>query len=73
MRTQDNDRVSQPAKEDDEFLHHPNLPVHKLDPPPYPDPSQPLPCYAREAEFCSALGVDEHGGAVEVERLHDRQ
>ena len=40
-------------------MYHPSLPVHKLDPPPEPEPTQPLPILAREAEFCEALVVPE--------------
>lgn len=57
--SQDEERVPQLEKDDDEFLRHPGLLVHKLDPPPEPNPSQPLPMLAREAEFCEAMGISQ--------------
>ena len=65
-RKQDEERVPQLEKEDDEFLYHPNLPVHKLEPPPDPDSNQPLPILAREADFCEAMGVFEDECADDV-------
>lgn len=68
---QDEERVAQPEKDDDELLHHPELPIHKLDPPPELDPNQPLPILAREAEFCEVLGItDDKGENMEILMQH---
>ena len=70
---QDEECVAQPEKEDDDSLHHPDLLVHELDPPPEAEYSQPLPCYAREAEFCEVFGVKEEDDDDELEILVDQQ
>lgn len=57
MCFQDDESVALPSKEDDEMLDYHTLPIHKLGCFPPAPPSRPLPCYGREAEMCSYLGL----------------